>query len=74
MRDLTGLPVEAVSGIEKDGDGTWRVTLEVRELERVPDTMDILASYEVQLSDDGEVVGFRRTRRYPRSASDDGRR
>ncbi|HEY4276739.1 MAG TPA: gas vesicle protein GvpO [Conexibacter sp.] len=70
MADLVGLPVESVSGIERDDDGTWRVTVEVRELERVPDTMDVLASYEVRLSDDGEVVGFHRTRRYPRSAAD----
>jgi hypothetical protein len=72
--DLTGLPVETVSSFERDGDGDWIVTVEVLELERVPNTMDVLASYEVRLSDDGEVRGFNRRRRYPRSATDEGRR
>jgi hypothetical protein len=71
--DLTGKPVESVSGFERDGDSEWLVTVEVLELERVPNTMDILASYELRLSDDGEVLGFHRRRRYHRAAQDDGR-
>jgi Gas vesicle synthesis protein GvpO len=35
--------------------------------------MDLLASYDVKLSDDGEVLGFERRRRYHRSAADDVR-
>jgi hypothetical protein len=72
--DLTGKPVEAVSGLERDGDGPWVVTVEVLELERVPNTMDILASYEIELSDDGEVLGFQRRGRYHRAAEDGGGR
>lgn len=71
---LTGLAVETVSEFERDGDETFRVTVEVRELERVPSTMDVLASYEVTLSKDGDLQGFRRVRRYPRAATEDGRR
>jgi hypothetical protein len=73
VADLVGKDVEAVSGFERDGDQDWVVTVEVLELERVPNTMDILASYEVRLSDDGEVLGFNRRRRYHRAAQDDGR-
>ena len=73
VADLTGSQVETVSGLERDGDDAWVVTVEVLELERVPSTMDLLASYEIRLSGDGDVLGFRRARRYARSAADDGR-
>jgi len=71
--ELTGFPVESVSSLERDGDERWVVTVEVLELERVPNTMDLLASYAITLSDDGDVVGFSRRRRYHRAA-EDGRR
>jgi hypothetical protein len=70
---LIGKQVEAVSGIDRDGDDAWLVSVEVLELERVPNTMDILASYELKLSDDGELLGFNRRRRYHRAAEDNGR-
>ena len=73
VAELVGKEVEAVSGLHRDGDEDWVVIVEVLELERVPNTMDILASYEVKLSDDGEVLGFNRARRYHRAAQDDGR-
>ena len=64
--ELTGLPAEGVTGFRRDGDG-WIVTVEVLELERVPSTMDILGSYDVTVSDDGDVLDFRRLRRYTRA-------
>ena len=74
VSDLTGRRVETVSGLRRDGDESWVVNVEVLEVERVPNTMDLLASYAVTLSDDGEVLGFERQRRYHRAAADDGRR
>jgi hypothetical protein len=71
--EMTGLTVESVSAFDRDGDDVWRVTLEVLEVQRVPNTMDVLASYEVRLSNDGELLGFDRRRRYHRAAADDGR-
>jgi hypothetical protein len=71
VADVTGQPVETVSGLHRDGDGAWIVNVEVLELERVPNTMDLLATYEVTLSDDGELLGFERRRRYHRAAVDD---
>ena len=70
---LIGKRVESVSGLSRDGDEAWVVQVEVLELERVPNTMDLLASYEIKLSDDGELLGFQRGRRYHRAAEDDGR-
>jgi Gas vesicle synthesis protein GvpO len=69
---VTGRDVEAITGFQHQDDG-WTVTVEVLELERVPSTMDLLATYEVTLSDDGDVLGFERRRRYHRAAVDDGR-
>jgi Gas vesicle synthesis protein GvpO len=66
MGNLIDRPIEAVTGIEKDGS-EWTVTLEVLELERVPSTTDVLGKYEVTLDKDGELTGLQRTRRYPRA-------
>jgi hypothetical protein len=73
VADVTGRPVEGISGFRRDDDG-WVVDVEVRELERVPNTMDLLATYEVTLSEDGDVTGFERRRRYHRAAVDDNGR
>jgi hypothetical protein len=74
VADVTGRNVETVSGFNRDGDDGWIVTVEVLELERVPSTMDLLATYEVTLSGDGDVLGFERRKRYHRAAVDDGGR
>jgi hypothetical protein len=66
VQDLIGRPVESVTGMEKDGS-EWTVTLEVLELERVPNTTDVLGKYEVTVDQDGEVTGAHRTRRYHRA-------
>jgi hypothetical protein len=73
VAEVTGHPVEGISGMRRDDDG-WVIDVEVRELERVPNTMDLLASYQVTLSKDGDVVGFERRRRYHRAAVDDNGR
>jgi hypothetical protein len=66
VQDLIGRPVEAVTGVQKDGR-EWNVTLEVLELQRVPTTTDVLGRYEVTLDKNGEVTSARRTKRYPRA-------
>jgi hypothetical protein len=67
VAEMTGLDAESVSAIERTRDGTWRVTVEVLEVERVPDTDDVLGSYEAEVDDDGELLGYSRVSRYPRS-------
>ena len=75
VAEITGHEVEGVSGMRRHDDNGWTVTVEVLELERVPNTMDLLASYDVTLSEDGDLIGFERRRRSHRSAVDDnGRR
>ncbi|HEY2335219.1 MAG TPA: gas vesicle protein GvpO [Solirubrobacterales bacterium] len=66
MQNLMDRKIEAVTGLEKDGD-EWTVTLEVLELERVPSTTDVIGKYEVTLDKDGEMTGLERTRRFPRA-------
>jgi hypothetical protein len=66
LGNLMSRPIEAVTGLEKNGD-EWTVTLEVLELERVPSTTDVIGKYEVTLDKDGEMTGLERTRRFPRA-------
>lgn len=65
LGQLTGKQIEAVTGLERTDDG-WRVEVEVLELNRVPNTTDVLATYDVALDSDGELEGYRRGRRYVR--------
>ena len=66
LSELVGAPVERLTGLHRSDDG-WSATVEVLELSRVPQTSDVLASYEVELGTDGVLKGFRRSRRYHRS-------
>lgn len=67
VRELTGYRPETTTGLDWDGDDDlWRVTVEVLELARVPNTTDVIGSYEVRLDAQGNLRGFRRVRRFPR--------
>jgi hypothetical protein len=70
---LTGLPAETVTGLNRAGDDRWVVTVEALELERVPSTMDVLGTFEITLSTDGELLHFRRLGHRRRSSTEDGR-
>jgi gas vesicle protein GvpO len=65
VQELTGYDPEAVTGLEWDGD-SWRVTVDVLELARIPNTTDVLASYVVQLDEGGTLRGLRRAKRFQR--------
>ncbi|MCW3063638.1 MAG: gas vesicle synthesis protein [Solirubrobacterales bacterium] len=73
LAELTGRPPEAVLGVERD-DGGWKVEVETLELQRVPSTTDLLASYVLKLDDDGELVEYHRERRYMRGQPDEDQR
>lgn len=62
---LTGHQPETVVSVEPHEDG-WRVGVEMVESHRIPDSADILAIYQVCLEPGGELVSYRRTRRYQR--------
>jgi hypothetical protein len=65
VQELTGYQPEAVTALEWDGD-FWRVTVDVLELARIPNTTDVLGTYVVQLDESGTLHGYRRARRYVR--------
>jgi hypothetical protein len=71
LQDLLGHPVERVSGVAPDGDG-WRLSLDVVELERIPDSTSVLGCYEVVLDEEGDIVEYERTHRYYRNRADEG--
>ena len=66
LAEITGLEAESVTALAR-ADDIWSVTVELLELPRMPDTDDVLGSYEAQLDDSGELLRYRRVRRYPRS-------
>ncbi|MCG6500135.1 gas vesicle protein GvpO [Kitasatospora sp. A2-31] len=66
---LLGRVPESVSGLRRTDEG-WEAELEVVEVERVPDTASILATYRVTLDSEGDVLGYERTRRYTRDQLD----
>jgi hypothetical protein len=70
LEGLVGCPAEGVTAIRRVDDG-WIAMVDVLELERVPETTDVLASYEVTIDADGEVIGYRRLRRFQRSQVED---
>jgi Gas vesicle synthesis protein GvpO len=69
VKDLSAYEPETVSGLQWDGE-TWLVTVEVCELERIPNTTDVMASYVVQLDDGGGLLGYKRERRYLRGEAE----
>jgi hypothetical protein len=68
--ELTGKPAESITGLSRTDDG-WAVEVEVLELERIPRTTDVLATYQVTVDEDGELQGYRRLRRYVRGSPGD---
>ncbi len=73
VTDLTGFPAETVSALQWDGE-SWLVTVSVCELERIPSTTDVLGEYVVQLDESGDLLGYRRERRFSRGSAEDGGR
>jgi Gas vesicle synthesis protein GvpO len=73
VRVLTGRHPESVISIERR-EGDWCLGVEVIETRRIPDSADILATYEVLLAAAGSLISYRRIRRYTRGQVDRPRR
>jgi hypothetical protein len=71
VHELTGYEPEAVTGLEWDGE-FWQVTVDVLELSRIPNTTDVLASYVVQIDENGTLRGLRRAKRFQRGHASEG--
>lgn len=49
---------ETVVSVEEDG-GEWKVTVEALERKSVPDTQDLLGRYEIRISKNAELIGWK---------------
>lgn len=67
---LTGLKPDTVSSLGKDERG-WHVTVEMIEMKRIPDSNDVLATYDIVLNDEGDLISYQRTHRYYRAQVSD---
>ena len=70
LKDLTGHEPEGATGLMWDGE-SWLVTVDVLELSRIPNTTDLLGTYVVQLDGDGNLSGYKRTRRFQRGQAEE---
>jgi hypothetical protein len=70
VAELIGRRPESVSGFERRDDGL-HLAVEVVELERIPNSTDVIASYDVAVDDDGRVLEYARTRRYYRNRAEE---
>jgi hypothetical protein len=74
LAELLGRAPESVSALRPTEQG-WEAEVEVLELERVPETSSVMASYQVVLDPAGRLMAYERGRRYTRSQVDrDSRR
>ncbi|MFJ7966486.1 gas vesicle protein [Streptomyces sp. NPDC096324] len=69
LHTLLGRAPESVSAIRPTDDG-WEADVEVLELERVPETTSVMATYRVTLDKKGDLVAYERKRRYTRGQID----
>ncbi|MBO0885837.1 MAG: gas vesicle protein, partial [Acidimicrobiales bacterium] len=71
LAELTTKQPIGVTSIESSEEG-WLVGIEVVEDRRVPSSADVLAIYEAQVDDSGDLVAYRRVKRYSRGQGDGG--
>jgi len=59
LKKIIGLEPSSVIRTSKDEKG-WHVSIEMVEKKSIPDQMDILATYEVLLDENGTLLNFER--------------
>jgi len=69
LGELIGKTPESVSALQPRDEG-WTADVEVVEVQRIPDTTSVLASYRVTLDADGALLGYEQRRRYTRGQID----
>ncbi|MGC9666482.1 gas vesicle protein GvpO [Planosporangium sp. 12N6] len=67
--EFTGLDPAAMTGARPDGDG-WSLLVDVTELERIPATSSVMATYRIDTDRSGHIVSYERLRRFSRNATD----
>ncbi|WP_406266520.1 gas vesicle protein [Nocardia sp. NBC_00881] len=71
--ELTAKEAQGATSVEPADHG-WTVEVEVLEDRRIPSSADMMALYEVEIDLDGNLLAYRRTKRYSRGSSDIGGR
>jgi hypothetical protein len=67
--ELTQLEPVGATGVRREENG-WSVLVDVVELERVPSTTSVMATYRVDIDADGNLTGYERLRRFTRGSVD----
>jgi hypothetical protein len=68
---LSKKTVEGIAGLSRTEEG-WEVWLEVLERRAIPDTMDILGLYKIQMDSDGNLLGLERKKLRKRGETAEG--
>ncbi|GGZ24480.1 gas vesicle protein [Streptomyces nitrosporeus] len=69
LAELLQIEPSSVSSLKATDEG-WTADVEVVEIEKIPDTMSVMASYRVSLDGRGRLLGYERVRRYTRGQVD----
>ena len=69
IAQLTAKQAEGVTGVKRTEDG-WTIGVELIEDQRIPSSADILATYEATIDADGDLLSYKRIRRYARGRGD----
>jgi Gas vesicle synthesis protein GvpO len=72
ITEMTGRRPVLITGVAPTDEDGWIVEVEIVEDRRIPSSADMLALYEIELDADGELLAYRRTRRYRRGQALDG--
>ncbi|WP_084692204.1 gas vesicle protein GvpO [Parafrankia elaeagni] len=67
--DLVGQAPERVTGARRT-DAGWSLLVDLTELERIPSTTSVLATYRLDVDEQGFLVGYERLRRFVRGSTD----
>jgi hypothetical protein len=59
IESIVNKKAEGITGVSKEGE-EWKVVVEVLERRAIPDTQDILNIYELRLTGDMELTGYKR--------------
>lgn len=59
IESLLNKKAEGITSVSREGE-EWKVLVEVLERKAVPDTQDILSTYELKLSGNMDLTGYRR--------------
>lgn len=68
--ELTGRESQSVTGVRRTEEDGWSVLVDVVELERIPASTSVMATYRVDTDAAGNLAGYERLRRYNKGATD----